>query len=43
MLRNWDPDFVKLTAKEAEELHAAMDDPETISWDEMVKELNLDL
>ena len=43
MLRNWDPDFVKLTSQEAEELQAAMNDPETISWDEIVKELNLDL
>ena len=43
MLRNWDPDFVKLTSQEAEELQAAMNDPETVSWDEMVKELGLDL
>ncbi len=43
MLRNWDPDFVKLTPKEAENLLEAMDDPETISWDEVVKDLGLDL
>lgn len=41
LVRNWDPDFTKLTAKEAEELREAEKDTETITLDELMKELQI--
>ncbi len=43
MVRNWDPDFTKLTPNEAAELEAAENDPETFSMDEVLKELGITL
>ncbi len=43
MVRNWDPDFTKLTPNEAAELEAAENDPETFSMDEVLKELGIKL
>lgn len=41
MVRNWDPDFTKLTEQEAAELKEAEDDPETFSMDEVLNELGI--
>lgn len=41
LVRNWDPDFTKLTAKEAEELREAEKDTETVTLDELMKELQI--
>ncbi len=43
MVRNWDPDFTKLTPNEAAELEAAENDPETFSMDEVLNELGIKL
>ena len=43
MVRNWDPDFTKLTPGEAEALKEAENDPETFSMDEVLKELGITL
>lgn len=42
MVRNWDPDFSKLTPGEAKALKEAESDPETISLEELKKELGIE-
>ena len=43
MVRNWDPDFTKLTEQEAAALKEAEDDPETFTMDEVLKDLGITL
>ncbi|MBR0408357.1 MAG: hypothetical protein IJI53_10005 [Clostridia bacterium] len=43
MVRNWDPDFTKLTPSEAEALKEAENDPESFSMEEVLQELGITL
>lgn len=43
MVRNWDPDFTKLTEQEVAALKEAEDDPETFTMDEVLKDLGITL
>ena len=43
LVRNWDPDFTKLTEQEAAALKEAEDDPETFTMDEVLKDLGITL
>ncbi len=43
MVRNWDPDFTKLTEREAAALKEAENDPEVFTMDEVLKDLGITL
>ncbi len=42
MVRNWDPDFTKLTPEEKKRLEEAERDTETFSMEEVMRELGLE-
>ncbi|MDO5377087.1 MAG: hypothetical protein Q4G52_02025 [Clostridia bacterium] len=41
MVLHWDPDFTKLTPSEAAQLEEAEADPETVSLDEVMREIEM--